>query len=226
MTYMSADGYQIRYNALCVESWEIDEHTAKFVILGEPDGKNSVTVSWIADKQPEEVLYEVTFPWADDPLAITRNEGFFPGTGDKWGYWRMFTDADTGITKCAIAGEYNEGVLLFEIESWMTGNDEEDMTISDTLSGIIDSITYFEFGPQTMYSYIPGVYELTEETGEIRQVILNEDHTGMLVFQDQIEILWGSTELIAPDSVYSYTIEGENLYLDLDGEWLCFEKKS
>ncbi len=223
MTYMSADGFQIRYNALFVEAREIDGHSVEFVYLAEPDGKDVVTASWIADKQPEEVLYEVTDSWGDQE-AIQRLEGFFPGTDDKWGYWRLFTDADTGAVKCAIAGEYNEGVLLFVIESQVTGDEEADMTVSDTLAGIVDSVTYFDFGEQTMYSYFPGTYELTGEDGEICQVVLNEDHTGTLTFQDTVEILWGSIELNASGVTYEYTIEGESLYLNLDGEWLCFEK--
>ena len=222
MTYMSGDGFQIRYNALTVESREIDDHTAEFVYLGEGDGANKVTVSWIAEKQPEEALYETTFAWGEQE-SILRSEGFFPGTTDKWGYWRVFTDGD--LTKCAIAGEYNGGVLMFEIESVSTGDEGRDMTVSDTLAEIIDSITYFEFGEQTMYDYIPGVYAAKDESGAEYKVILNADHTGTLALQDSVGILWGSVALTAPGASYSYTVEGENLYLDLDGVWLEFAKQ-
>ena len=221
MTYMSADGFQIRYNALVVESWDIDEHTAVFSCLEEPD--NTVTVTWIADKQPEEALYELTAEWGEQE-AILRTEGLFPGTTDKWGCWRTFTDED--LVKCAIAGEYNGGVLMFVIESHLTGDDEKDMTISDTLAEIVDSITYFEFGEQTMYAYIPGVYQAADESGAAYEVILRADHTGTLNFQDSVvEVLWGSTELTGAGAKYAYTIEGDCLYLELGDEWIEFSRK-
>lgn len=223
MTYMSADGFQLRYNALTVESRELDDHAAEFVYLGEGNGANKVTVRWIEGKQPEEALYDTTFAWADQE-KILRTEGFFPGTTDKWGYWRTFTDA--GLTKCAIAGEYNGGVLMFVVESVLTGDEETDMTVSDTLAGIIDSVTYFEFGEQTMYSYFPGVYASAGEDGAEYRVTLNADHTGTLSFQDTVEILWGSTELTADGTTWAYTIEGDFLYVDLDGEWVEFARQT
>ncbi|MBO7404662.1 MAG: hypothetical protein II557_06770 [Clostridia bacterium] len=220
MTYMSADGFQIRYNALEVESRDIDDHTAVFSCLNAPE--NTVSVCWIADKQPEEALYEITESWGDQE-AILRTEGLFPGTTDKWGYWRTFSDEN--LVKGAIAGEYNGGVLVFVIESHLTGDDGKDMTISDTLSGIIDSITYFEFGEQTMYAYIPGVYQAADESGATYEVILNADHTGTLNFQDSVEVLWGSTELNAIDAKYAYTVEGDCLYIELGDDWVEFVRK-
>ena len=220
MTYMSADGFQIRYNALNVESREVDEHTAEFSYLLAPE--NTVTVTWIADKQPEEVLYEVTSEWGEQE-TILRSEGLFPGTTDKWGYWRTFADED--LVKCAIAGEYNGGVLLYVIESHLTGDDGEDMSISDTLAEIVDSITYFDFDEQTMYDYIPGVYKAADESGATYEVILRADHTGTLKFQDSVDVLWGSTELIAVDTKIAYTVEGDYLYLELGDEWIEFARE-
>ena len=222
MTYMSGDGFQLRYNALTVESRELDDHAAEFVYLGEADGADKVTVRWIEGKQPEEALYETTFAWGDQE-TIRRSEGLFPGTDDKWGYWRTFSDGD--LVKCAIAGEYNGGVLMFEIETLLTGDEGTDMTVSDTLAEIIDSVTYFDFGEQTMYSYIPGVYESKTEEGAAYQVTLRADHTGTLSFQDSVDVLWGSIELTAPEGTYSYTVEGDFLYLDLDGVWVEFERQ-
>jgi len=203
MTYMSADGFQLRYNALQVESRETGDHSAEFVLLDEASGADKVTVSWIADKQPEEVLYEVTSAWGEQ-TGILRTEGIFPGTDDKWGYWRTFTDGS--LTKCVIAGEYNGGVLLFEIDALLTGDEGKDMAVSDILAEIVDSVTYFDFAEQTMYAYIPGVYTSAGEDGAVYQVILNADHTGTLNFQDTADVLWGSTELIAADAKYAYTV--------------------
>ena len=222
MTYMSADGFQLRYNALQVESRETGDHSAEFVLLDEASGADKLAVSWIAEKQPEEVLYEVTSAWGEQ-TDILRTEGIFPGTEDKWGYWRTFTDGS--LTKCAIAGEYNGGVLLFEIDALLTGDEAKDMAVSDILAEIVDSVTYFDFAEQTMYACIPGVYTSAAEDGAKYQLILNADHTGTLCFHDTADILWGSTELIAPDAKYAYTVEGDSLYVEFDGVWTEFARE-
>ncbi|MBQ9360123.1 MAG: hypothetical protein IJT96_03715 [Lachnospiraceae bacterium] len=214
MTYMSLDGYQLRYNALTVEEAEIDDHSASFVYLGESAGINMVIVSYIPDKQPEEALYDLTSAWGDQE-AISR-EGFFPGTDDKWGYWReLYTeDAGSQLAETVIAGEYNGGVLMFELVSHMSGDDDMDMAVSDTLSGIIGSITYDNFEPQKMYDYYPGTY-----TGEVEKLVLKDDHNGVLSIQDDIDIIWGSNYIMASDGSFKYdfSIEGDTIYLDYDG---------
>ena len=222
MTYMSSDGFQVRYNAMSVEAMEIDEHSVQFVYTGESAGTNMVIISCIPDKQPEEALYELTSAWGEQE-SVSRREGFFPGTDDKWGYWRELFPEDgvSSLAETAIAGEYNGGVLMFEIVSHMSGNDETDMAVSDTMSGIIDSITYDSFEPQTMYSYYPGTYVADNE-----KLVLNDDHSGVLSIQDDIDIIWGSNYVTASDGsfTYEFSIEGDNLNLNYDGEWLEFNK--
>ncbi len=220
MTYMSSDGYQIRYNASEVESVEVDEHTVQFKYLDESAGDNNVMVSFISGKQPEEALYELTESWGDQD-SIERTEGFFPGTSDKWGYWRTFypSDGETGTAKTAIAGEYNGGVLMYDITENKSGDSEKDTAISDVLSGIVSSITYDNFEAQTIYSNYPGTY-----TSDRGQIILNDDHTGTFRFQDDIEIYWGSYYITDGNFTYEFSIEGDSLYLDYDGEWVEFQK--
>ena len=223
MTYMSSDGFQIHYNARTVESTEIDEHTVKFVYIGESAGSNMVIISYIADKQPEEALYELTSSWGDQE-SINRSEGFLPGTDDKWGYWRTLitTDSGSGIGESAIAGEYNGGTIMFEILSHMSGDDKIDMAVSDALSEIINSITYYNFEPQTMYSYYAGTY-----IAEKGKLTLKDDHHGVLSFQDDVDVLWGSYYITATDGsfTYDFNIEGDNLYLDYDGNMMEFKRQ-
>ena len=223
MTYKSSDGFQVRYNAGSVEVMETDEHSVQFVYTGESAGTNMVVISCIPDKQPEEALYELTSAWGEQE-SISRREGFFPGTDDKWGYWRELLPEEGGsqLAETAIAGEYNGGVLMFEIVSHMSGNDETDMAVSDTMSGIIDSITYDSFEPQTMYSYYPGTYVADNE-----KLVLNDDHSGVLSIQDDIDIIWGSNYIMASDGsfTYEFAIEGDNLNLNYDGEWLDFHRE-
>ena len=222
MTYMSSDGFQIRYNALSIEASEIDEHTAQFVYLGQSAGTNMVTVSYIPAKQPEEVLYELTSDWGDQE-SITRLEGIFPGTSDKWGYWRIMDSAtdSSGLNQTAIAGEYNDGVLMFEITSHVSGDDGMDMAVSDTLSELINSITYNDFQSQTMYSYYPGTYR-----ADVGTLTLNADHTGTLNLTADTNIIWGSNYIQTTDGSarYDFTIEGDMLYLDYEGHFIEFAK--
>jgi len=223
MTYMSSDGFQVRYNAGSVESMEVDEHTVQFVYTGESAGSNLVKISYIADKQPEEVLYDLTSTWGDQE-SIYRSEGFLPGTDDKWGYWRMLNveSGEAAMSENAIAGEYNGGVILFESLFHMSGNDEIDMPVSDVLSGIVDSITYDSFAPQTMYSYYPGAYAAEGGT-----LTLSDDHSGVLSIQDDVDVLWGSNYIMAADGgfKYEFVIEGDTLYLDYDGSQMEFTKQ-
>lgn len=230
--YKSKDGWTVSYDK---KMFSVNEGNGSvdFVYTGESAGTNMVEISYIPDKQPEEALAEITDTWGED-ADISRIEGFFPGTTDKWGYWRTLDTPNegSGLGETLIAGEYNGGVLLFEIVSHDSADD--DTTVSDELSGIIDSITYENFGPQTMYDYIPGTYTMQmndELDGQAvsaeYSVTLNDDHTGKVRMQDDIDVIWGSYELIyaSGDGSYEYDIEGDNLMLNLDGVWITFERK-
>ncbi len=225
MEYISPDGWSVNYDGKLFEANEIDEHSASFVYQGDSAGSSMVTISYVNGKQPEEAMSEITGNWEGEE----RNEGFFPGTDDKWGYWRTLKTSDegSGYEETLIGGEYNGGALLFDIVSHKGNDEEQSMAVSDSLSGIIDSIKYEDFGPQTMYAYYPGTYSnIDSDTGAVYKVILNEGHTGKLSFQDEVDILWGGYEIITADGSarYEYTIEGDILNLNYDGNWLEFSK--
>ncbi len=227
--YISPDGWSVRYDVPDIEANEIDEHTAAFVYVGESAGTNMVTISYVADKQPEEAMSEITEAWGDGE-DIIRTEGIFPGTDDKWGYWRTLPalEEGSGLSETLIGGEYNGGVLLFDIVSHNGVDEEQNMEVGDSLAFVIDSIRYEHFEPQAMYGYIPGTYSMTDEdTGAVYSVVLNEDHTGVLSFQDDVDIFWGSYEIIeaAGQNTYEYTIEGDDLLLEMDGIWVTYTKE-
>ncbi|MBR1567368.1 MAG: hypothetical protein IJ648_00260 [Lachnospiraceae bacterium] len=214
--YHSTDGWSVQYNADLIEVSEVDGHTVSFVYTGDSAGTNMVSIQYIPDQQPAEALYDLTSEWGDME-AFIRSEGFFPGTEDKWGYWRTYSSQE-GLALTAIAGEYNGGVLLFDLTNH-TGDDEgQNMSVSDTLERVIDSITYDNFENQTMYSYIPGTYvkEKDDASGYMDTIILNADHTGSMDFQDTVDIEWGSIIRMMDGSEYEYHIEGDNLYLIMD----------
>ena len=221
--YKSDDGWTVRYDPALIEvQW--GGGAVDFVYTGgseSGDQASLVTISVEPDKQPEEVLYEITANWEDQD-AVLRSEGFFPGTDDKWGYWRVLSpEGGTGPSRTAIAGEYNGGVLLIQNTDYFTGDNAADMAAVGATETIVDSITYEDFQPQTMYDYIPGTYS-AEQDDAVMTLTLNEDHTGVLSVQDSIDVIWSSIELIAVDGSfrYEYTIEGDNLYINYDGTWM------
>ena len=118
VNYESEDGWSVTYNTGEFELSEIDPHTVQFTYLGASSGSDVVSISWIEGKGPEEVLGEKT-EGVEDPESIQRSEGFFPGTEDMWGYWRVIPDSGegSGLNETLIAGEYNGGVLMFVVES-------------------------------------------------------------------------------------------------------------
>ena len=233
--YESADGWKVSYDPALMEAKEI-KNGAKFSYTGDDAAEGSVTILFTEEKQPEELLYEMTEAWADQE-EIRRAEGFFPGTEDKWSYWRIYNDKKTvGDAKVAIAGEYNGGVLSFEIDALMSGDDAVDTKLSDLLSGVIDSVSYEDFGPQAMYDYVPGRYVMKgteeiegEEIPYEHSVTLNEDHTGTISIQDDIEVYWGSymlTDRTDAQNACEYSIEGDHLMLQSGDVWLEFTKEA
>jgi hypothetical protein len=225
--YTSDDGWTVQYDPANIEVEE-GGGAVTFLYLGDPDHSTMATISYEADKMPEEVLGELTADWGDAE-SIERSEGIFPGTTDMWGYWRTLSQpaGSEEPSRTAIAGEYNGGTLLLQNTTYLTGDDAIDTAAADALETVVDSITYENFGPQTMYEYIPGTYT-AEQDGATLSVTLNEDHSGVLSIQDDIDILWGSVELMAADGsfTYEYTLEGDNLYVNYDGEWTEFARQA
>lgn len=64
-----------------------------------------------------------------------------------------------------------------------------------------------------------GVY--SSESGVIT---LYADGTGTLSFQDTVSIQWNEKELIGEDFVYSYTVSGDTITVDVDGMKRSFTK--
>ena len=226
MTYISSDGFQLSYDPGIVSCTEVDQHTVRFDCIAESDGENTMTVSFVSGKQPEEVLSEKTADWGNEEKT-ERREGFFPGTTDKWGYYRELNLLENGAGQymTAIAGEYNGEVLLFEIAENKSGEGETDIAVSDAFSGILNSITYDDFEKQSMYDYYPGTYTSSDADGTYT-ITLNEDHTGTFDFQDIVPVIWGTYLITTEDGSFEYefSIEGDNIMLDYDGTWLSFER--
>ncbi|MCR5405673.1 MAG: hypothetical protein K6E88_02705, partial [Lachnospiraceae bacterium] len=229
--YVSDRGWSVKYDPSIITVNEGEDMTS-FVYTGESAGTNMLTISYIADKLPDEVLSELTEGWGD-PGSVESSESYFPGTSDKWGLWRtlLSNGEGSGLSENVFAGEYNGGVLMFDFTTHKAEDDSIDIPVSDALSAVIDSIKYEDFGPQTMYEDYPGVYKM-EETEEIEgeemtyeySITLNEDHSGVISIQDDINMMWGSNLLIGADFSYDYSVDGDKLTVDMDGNQLTFTR--
>ena len=227
--YVSDRGWSVKYDPSIITVNEGEDMTS-FVYTGESAGTNMLTISYIADKLPDEVLSELTEGWGD-PGSVESSESYFPGTSDKWGLWRtlLSNGEGSGLSENVFAGEYNGGVLMFDFTTHKAEDDSIDIPVSDALSAVIDSIKYEDFAPQTMYEDYPGVYKM-EETEEIEgeemtyeySITLNEDHSGVISMQDDINMMWGSNLLIGADFSYDYSVDGDKLTVDMDGNQLTF----
>lgn len=229
--YVSDRGWSVKYDPSIITVNEGEDMTS-FVYTGESAGTNMLTISYIADKLPDEVLSELTEGWGD-PGSVESSESYFPGTSDKWGLWRtlLSNGEGSGLSENVFAGEYNGGVLMFDFTTHKAEDDSIDIPVSDALSAVIDSIKYEDFAPQTMYEDYPGVYKM-EETEEIEgeemtyeySITLNEDHSGVISIQDDINMMWGSNLLIGADFSYDYSVDGDKLTVDMDGNQLTFTR--
>ena len=229
--YVRDRGWSVKYDPSIITVNEGEDMTS-FVYTGESAGTNMLTISYIADKLPDEVLSELTEGWGD-PGSVESSESYFPGTSDKWGLWRtlLSNGEGSGLSENVFAGEYNGGVLMFDFTTHKAEDDSIDRPVSDALSAVIDSIKYEDFAPQTMYENYPGVYKM-EETEEIEgeemtyeySITLNEDHSGVISIQDDINMMWGSNLLIGADFSYDYSVDGDKLTVDMDGNQLTFTR--
>lgn len=228
--YESADGWSVKYNSNLIEVNESSEMVS-FVYSGESAGTNMVEVSYIKDKQPKEVLSEQLAETGNDEAMGNITEGYLGSGEDVWCY-RADTSVDTegtGINESFIVAEYNGGVLYFHRTGHNSGNDEIDMAVSDTMAEIIDSLELKDFQGQKEFSYIPGEYKLSADAknSAFDTIALNDNHTGTMVGKDgSVNIMWHSAKLVETESgkEYEYSVEGSNLYVSLNGEFVEFVK--
>nr|WP_297708143.1 hypothetical protein [uncultured Butyrivibrio sp.] len=70
----------------------------------------------------------------------------FPGTEDVKEYWAVLPPTEEGsrLYMTAIARDYMDGYLLFELTGHNSGDEELDMAVSDYMAAIIDSLTFTE----------------------------------------------------------------------------------
>lgn len=226
-TYVSSDGWIVDYDPELIEIGEEDEHRVEFLYTGEQVGDNFLYIEFIPDKQPQEVLTEQIEDFDED--AIEREEGFIGP--DRWYFGASVDDSDDlQVTIDYKSMEYKDGVLLSVIQTSLATEGALEYLMDDSFHDIVNSMTFKDAEPQTMFSYYPGTYKRTADAEDAPDtVVLYEDHSGSLLSEDgedETIVIWTSNELLGRNEAVSweYTIEGNYLYLNLDDDWVEYEK--
>ena len=247
--YEDERGWYVLYDPTLFTVEEAEDDV-KFQYTGEAVGENYVEIRYYPDKQPREVLTaeleELTEESEVDEEEIVREEAYF--YEDKWCYTSSveISEDDRDITVSYQSAEYNGGVLLTKLVEGVTDENILEGYMADALWYILDTIAFYDYQPQEEFYYVPGTYSKTaaaadhvvEDAEENTlsadeafaqapdQIILQNDHTGSFVTEEKAPIYWGSWQLTRKNTVdtYEYDVEGDNLYLNIGGNWIEYEK--
>lgn len=237
--YESSDGWSASYNSAELDL--IEDDGVYFIYKGDAEGTNQINVKYYPGQMPDEVLYAVMAGDQDMP-EHTRSEGYFAGRTDVWALRTSMQSAVIpGAEEDYIAVERNGGTLLVQITTTKQADEETGIRASDALAFVIDSFELQDQQPQTYSAYVPGRYVrdaadgIEGEENAVYYIQLNEDHTGVIHMQDDIQVIWYSREgkilnAGTGDQIYEYTVEGDNLYLrdssDDEAEVLEFAREA
>lgn len=139
--YHDANGWSIRYDANLFTV--TPENGNVFIVYqGEQAGSNVITATYTVDNKAEAAIKALGKSWGSD--KVTYSEGIFPGTENIKGYWAMLPPAEgtSGSHETAIARDYMDGALIFQLSGHNSGDEEMDMEVSDQMAMIIDSLTF------------------------------------------------------------------------------------
>lgn len=238
VTYTSEDG-----------NWKISYDTEKYFLndtlgdgeicfnyIGECSGTMAVTVSYHKEQMPDEVLYEKTEDIDDS--RIERGECAF-GQDMYWSHYRHIKPENEDPEKGDVmhegftAIEHNGGTILLDFVDHLETNEAWYSNKINDQSELINTFELLNHEPQKEYAYIPGKYihKFSEEIeGDVIEVenivILKEDHSCEITFQDTVYGEWTGTQIILGDgSELEFTVEGDELYLNESDNWISFTKE-
>ena len=139
--YNDPNGWSVRYAA---DDFEVttEGSVTTFVYIGESAGTNMITAAYVLSKDAETYINELARSWGSENVTVTKS--IFPGTDAVDGYWASLLPAEdgSGLYETAVARDYMDGALVFELTGHHSGNDEMDIPVSDKLAAIIDSIVF------------------------------------------------------------------------------------
>ena len=139
--YEDPNGWKVRYIASDFEV-TTEGGVTTFVYTKESPGTNMITATYVVPENAETYINALAESWGSENVTVTKS--IFPGTEDVDGYWAALPPSEdgSGLYETAIARDYMDGTLVFELTGHNSGNDEIDIPISDELAMIIDSIEF------------------------------------------------------------------------------------
>ena len=138
--YYDPNGWNIRYDATKFEITQ-DGPQVFIVYTGESAGTNMITVTYSVETNGEEAVKALGEPYGD---RAEYSEGPFPGAEGVTGYWVSIpVDKEgSGSYMTAVARDFMDGSLTFELDGHNGENEEQNMEVGDLLAGVMDSISF------------------------------------------------------------------------------------
>lgn len=138
--YTDANGWSVKYDASLITVNQGGPITT-FVYTGDCAGTNMITVTYTVENKAEAAVKELGKSWGD---IATYTDGVFPGTEDVKGYWvtAVPTEDGTGSYMTAVARDYMEGALVFELTGTNGEDEANNLEVSGVLSDILNSIEF------------------------------------------------------------------------------------
>jgi hypothetical protein len=138
--YTDPNGWSVEYDP---ERFAVNqgENFVSFVYTGESAGSNLVTAYYEVGKNASASINERAEAWGEETTML---DGEFPGASDVIGYWAMLPPAEegSGLYMTAVARDYLDGALVFELTGHNSGDEMMDMEVADYLAMIIDSLKF------------------------------------------------------------------------------------
>ena len=197
--YHDANGWSIKYDATRFELTPQGPNTF-IVYTGESAGTNMITVTYTVDNKAEAAIKEMGAGWGD---KTTYSEGPFPGASYAKGYWAMLPPEEdgSGMYETAVARDYMDGALIFELTGHNGEDEEQNMAVSDAMAGIIDSLTFDIYSYDTILQYLgDDAYYAYADMDELNDALLVT--TSDYVFDD------GDIKAATEASVFGYDKNG------------------
>ena len=143
LTYEDANGWKVKYDPSVI-TVNSEGPITTFVYTGESAGTNMVTATYGVDKDAKTMIEDLQKQWGEGTQTY---ESSFPGAEDVTGYWVTLspTVEGSGLYETAVARDYMDGYLIFEMTAHTSGDDAIDIPVSDALATIIDSLEFIQY---------------------------------------------------------------------------------
>ena len=235
-TYENENGWYVYYDS---RKFTIKESRGEVDFIfgtSEEDSEDAemLKVRYIRYDHTDDVLADETRNY--EVTEVIQSEGYIGGGKDAWGFTVSLPASGDGTVSARklTAVEHNEGVLLFDRPDHSGGDSGEG--VGNAFEDIINTFMFTDHDPQEEYDYVPGRYLLNDRKLQKAAsnypafVRLNKDHSGMFGGSEERDIIWYSRKGVIVETgldgaSYDYHIEGDVLYLQMDDEWVEYDKE-